>query len=161
MPLSTVPPPLATTPPCRNPVEPAITPLVEGTSGSLSPCGRALGRGGLGTTNRLVRTVELTGATPLPTLSRKGRGRNNQLVPMTLRLIQRYWCKTNVSPALYGRLVEKSRGSILFSPRRLRSQRPGGSGDHGDGSDHPPSGFWRTRVAATSLGWSQRHVTTA
>src|SRR5208337_1985578 len=38
---------------------------------------------------------------------------------MTLRLIQRYWCKTNVSPVLYGRVVEKSRGSILFSPRRL------------------------------------------
>ena len=53
-----------------------------------------------------------------------------------------------------------SRGSILFSPRRLRSRRPGGSGDHGDGSDHPHSGFWRTRVAATSLGWSQRRVTT-
>src|SRR5208337_1505340 len=39
---------------------------------------------GLGTTNRLVRSVELAGATPLPTLSRKGRGRNNQLPPMTL-----------------------------------------------------------------------------
>jgi len=42
-------------------------------------------------TNCLVQRVELTGATPLPTLSRKGRGRNNQLLAMTLRLIQRYW----------------------------------------------------------------------
>ena len=44
-----------------------------------SPAGEGWGEGGLGTTNRLVRRVELTGATPLPTLSRKGRGRNNQL----------------------------------------------------------------------------------
>ncbi|SRR5208337_3739756 len=44
-------------------------------------------------TNCLVRRVRLTGATPLPTLSRKGRGRNNQLLAMTLRLIQRYWVK--------------------------------------------------------------------
>src|SRR5208337_1851924 len=42
-------------------------------------------------TNRLVRRVKLTGATPLPILSRKGRGRNNQLLAMTLRLVQRYW----------------------------------------------------------------------
>jgi len=112
-------------PACRDPVEPAITPLVDKTSGSLSPCGRGLGRGGLGTTNRLVRRVELTGATPLPTLSRKGRGRNNQLDPKALRLIQRYWYKTKVSPSLYGRLVGKSRCFTLLSPRRLRSQRPG------------------------------------
>ena len=46
-------------------------------------------------TNRLVRRVELTGATPLPTLSRKGRGRNNRLPPMTLRLIQRYWAEAD------------------------------------------------------------------
>src|SRR5271157_1372930 len=56
-----------------------------------SPAGEGWGEGGLGTTNRLVRRVELTGATPLPTLSRKGRGRNNQRLAMTLRLIQRYW----------------------------------------------------------------------
>ncbi|MGA2701196.1 MAG: hypothetical protein ABSH35_08870, partial [Isosphaeraceae bacterium] len=40
---------------------------------------------------RLVRRVELTGAIPLPTLSRKGRGRNNQRLAIALRLIQRYW----------------------------------------------------------------------
>jgi len=55
-----------------------------------SPAGEGWGEGGLGTTNRLVRRVELTGATPLPTLSRKGRGRNNQLLAIALRLIQRY-----------------------------------------------------------------------
>ena len=55
-----------------------------------SPAGEDWGEGGLGTTNRLVRRVELTGATPLPTLSRKGRWRNNQLLAIALRLIQRY-----------------------------------------------------------------------
>ncbi len=34
-----------------------------------SPAGEGWGEGGLGTTNRLVRRVKLTGATPLPTLS--------------------------------------------------------------------------------------------
>src|SRR5271165_5041008 len=55
------------------------------------PAGEGWGEGGLGTTNRLVRRVELTGATSLPTLSRKWRGRNNQRLAMTLRLIQRCW----------------------------------------------------------------------
>ena len=58
-----------------------------------SPAGEDWGEGGLGTTNRLVRRVELTGATPLPTLSRKGRGRNNQRPAIGLRLIQRYCAK--------------------------------------------------------------------
>ena len=48
----------------------------EGIPGSLSPCGRGLGRGGLDMTCRLVRGFEPIGSTPHLTLSRKGRGRN-------------------------------------------------------------------------------------
>ena len=41
--------------PNPNTVETVVTCCVEATSGSLSPCGRGPGRGGQGSTNRLVR----------------------------------------------------------------------------------------------------------
>src|SRR5947209_15278113 len=39
----------------HNTIETVVTCCVEVTSGSLSPCGRGPGRGGQGSTNRLVR----------------------------------------------------------------------------------------------------------
>ena len=71
-------------------------------------------------TNRLVRRVELTGATPLPALSRKGRGRNNQLPPMTLRLIQRY-LPLPMRITLARRILETTETPSIAEPPRTMS----------------------------------------
>src|SRR5208337_1741864 len=62
----------------------------------------------------LVRRVELTGATPLPTLSRNRRGRNNQRPSITLRLIQRDWPSRRKAHARP--LSSRSEQSDIVSP---------------------------------------------
>ena len=79
----------------RNTVETAITYCAQAISVSLSPCGRGPGRGGQGSTNRLVCGRAIT---PLPTLSRKGRGRINDRPPIGLRPFQRSFDLT-IDPA--------------------------------------------------------------
>ncbi len=86
---------------------------------------------GLGTTKRLVRRVELTGATPLPTLSRKGRGRNNQRLAMTLRLIQRYCGYGRVGSGLRRRVRVvpiPSQGRFIFNETTQGEETPGKRG---------------------------------
>jgi hypothetical protein len=65
---------LARTATSPNTVEIIVTCCIKATSGSLSPCGRGPGRGGQGSTERLACVGDQTSITPLPTLSRKGRG---------------------------------------------------------------------------------------